>query len=174
MSFQSVQREQPVQLSTASDRPERHSGGKIEDSTPVNGEISPTGERPPAGASGDVDPSILDLDHLTRQCLGDVELAADLVAQFRAQVISTLTQLGADARPSLSEAADIAHRLKGSSLAIGAPSVARAAAAVETCARGGRRGRHDASDSAVELSLALSTLRGAIADVIMEIDRVYG
>jgi HPt (histidine-containing phosphotransfer) domain-containing protein len=140
----------------------------------VNGEISPIGERAPAGAARNADPSILDLDHLARQCLGDAAFAADLVAQFRAHALSTLARLGAGARLPSNEAADIAHRLKGSSLAIGAPSVARAAAAVETCARAGRTGRHEASDNVVELSQALATLREAITNVVVEIDRVYG
>ena len=73
----------------------------------------------------------IDLVHLARQTDGDEALEAELLAMFDAQAAKlaarlALPEVGAQAK------ADIAHRLKGSALAIGAWRVAEAATAAET------------------------------------------
>ncbi len=80
-------------------------------------------------APGAVDPAI-DLVHLARQTDGDGALEAELLAMFDAQaakLIQRLLQAEVGARAK----ADIAHRLRGSALAIGAARVTAAAEAVE-------------------------------------------
>src|ERR1700761_4706679 len=72
----------------------------------------------------------LDLVHLARQTDGDEALEAELLAMFDAQAEKLaervkLTDLSRRAR------GDVAHRLKGSALAVGAFAVARAAAELE-------------------------------------------
>ena len=111
---------------------------------------------PPDGAA-------LDLDHLAGQCLGDRDLEAELLSLFRAQAIALAAELASD-RLSPSAGADIAHRLRGSALAVGAFAVARAAEAVEACGR-------DAG-GAVEMSQAIAALGDAVSRAAAEIDRL--
>jgi HPt (histidine-containing phosphotransfer) domain-containing protein len=72
----------------------------------------------------------IDLVHLARQTDGDEQLEAELLGMFDRQSEKLaervkLTDLSRRAR------GDIAHRLRGSALAIGAGAVARAAQALE-------------------------------------------
>lgn len=109
----------------------------------------------------------LDLGHLERQCMGDRDLEAEVLQQFRAQAATLIETLAQDGHLSCAAKADIAHRLRGSALAIGAFAVAHAAAAVETSGRGGER-----PAQAVELSQAIVGLREAVAQATVEIDRL--
>ncbi len=98
----------------------------------------------------------LDLAHLSRQCFGDKSLEIELLLQFRIQSLSIATQ----------STADLAHRLRGSALAIGAGKVARAAATVE------ERGRAGGHSRSAEMARAISDLRDAVTEAVVEIDRL--
>jgi len=81
---------------------------------------------PPPAAGG---PAV-DLVHLARQTDGDSDLEAELLAMFDSQTVKLMARLrqGEGGARAL---ADVAHRLRGSALAIGAHRVASAAEAVE-------------------------------------------
>jgi HPt (histidine-containing phosphotransfer) domain-containing protein len=71
---------------------------------------------------------IIDLAHLDEQTFGDAELQREVLHMFQAQVPLLLKALEAaqgDAR------AEIAHRLKGSCLAVGANQLGDAAGLIE-------------------------------------------
>jgi len=72
----------------------------------------------------------IDLVHLARQTDGDDALEAELLAMFDRQA-EKLAERVKIAELSRRARADVAHRLKGSALAIGAFAVARAASALE-------------------------------------------
>ena len=75
----------------------------------------------------------LDLDHLARMTLGDIELEFEVLAMFAEQstrLIAAMTTLPADA-------SGLAHKLKGSARGIGAFAVADAAAQLECAIRTG-------------------------------------
>ena len=116
---------------------------------------------------------VLDLKHLARQCMGDLELEAEVLRQFRTQAVTLAATLADDVRLSFAEKADLAHRLRGSALAIGAGPLARVAAALETRARAGAEARADAPERAVELSQAVADLREAVKRAAAEIDRLH-
>ena len=104
--------------------------------------------------------AVLDLEHLARQCLDDADLETELLHAFRTQS-TTLAALIADGDDLLSPTkADIAHRLRGSALAVGAFPVARAAEAVERAKK------------LVEMSQAIAKLREAVSQAAAEIDRM--
>jgi HPt (histidine-containing phosphotransfer) domain-containing protein len=124
-----------------------------------------------ARPSGETDAAIekrgfaaLDLAHLARQCLGDHELEAELLLQFRTQALRLAAELAEDDRLPPTARADVAHRLKGSALAVGAPAVAHAAEAVEACGRAG--GQPD------EMSQAIARLTEAVSRAAAEIARL--
>ena len=73
----------------------------------------------------------IDLVHLARQTDNDSALEEELLALFDRQSASLLAQLSAEDAPRRRRA-DAAHMLRGSALAVGAGSVARAAQALET------------------------------------------
>lgn len=79
----------------------------------------------PAGAPA------LDLVHLARQSLGDQQLERELLALFDHHSARVLAQIAQLSGSEWRSRALLAHKLKGSALAIGAASVASAAAAVE-------------------------------------------
>ena len=110
----------------------------------------------------------LDRAHLSRQCFGDESLEAELLAMFRTQAPSLTEGIGEAAGSSPGLAADLAHRLKGSALAVGAARVGGAAARVEACGRGGAEGPAEAA----KMSQAVSELRGAVSEAVAEIERL--
>jgi HPt (histidine-containing phosphotransfer) domain-containing protein len=75
----------------------------------------------------------IDFDHLHRMTLGDDSLEREVLAMFAGQA----AQLAAALSQLPSEAATLAHKLKGSAQAIGAVHVAAAAADLETALRNG-------------------------------------
>ena len=100
----------------------------------------------------------IDFDHLKRMTLGDAGLEQEVLAMFAAQSAKLAGMLAA--MPS--DAAALAHTLKGSARAIGAFAVADAAAGLEAViARGS-----DPSDSLAELGDAVAQARAAIEAVL--------
>ena len=84
-------------------------------------------------SSGGFDPP-LDLVHLARQCLGDHELEAELLGLFRLQARALTAELSDGPALSLESKAKIAHKIRGSALAVGARRVASAARMLEELA----------------------------------------
>jgi HPt (histidine-containing phosphotransfer) domain-containing protein len=110
---------------------------------------APDGERP------------IDLVHLARQTDGDVQLEAELLAMFDRQAEKLAQRVRLADLPRRARA-DIAHRLRGSALAIGAGAVARTAEALESAFEA------EGSEPEAEieaLSQAVAAVRGAIADL---------
>ena len=100
----------------------------------------------------------IDFEHLNRMTLGDAGLEQEVLAMFVAQsttLVSTLAAMPADASA-------LAHTLKGSARAIGAFSVADAAARLEAAiARG-----FDTSAALAELGETVAEARAAIEAVL--------
>ena len=100
----------------------------------------------------------IDFEHLSRMTLGDAGLEQEVLAMFVAQsttLVSTLAAMPADASA-------LAHTLKGSARAIGAFSVADAAARLEAAiARG-----FDTSAALAELGETVAEARAAIEVVL--------
>jgi hypothetical protein len=120
-----------------------------------------------------VDPP-LDLVHLARQSLGDRELEDELLMLFRQQLQMLTAQLSDPALLSLDSKAKIAHRLRGSALALGARRVACAARVIEElacCAC--ERPRHNDTEGAAE-GRAIAVLLAAVTEVVAEIQRIRG
>jgi HPt (histidine-containing phosphotransfer) domain-containing protein len=118
---------------------------------------SPFSERP---SRVNIDGRAIDLVHLARQTDGDESLEAELLAMFDRQSEKLnqrlkVTDLSRRAR------ADIAHRLRGSALAIGAFAVASAAEAVEAKLEG----EGDAGAEIAALDTAVAAARAAIAEL---------
>lgn len=103
----------------------------------------------------------LDLVHLARATDGDEALEAELIAMFarQSQKLGERLRLPALARQAR---ADVAHRLRGSALAIGAFAVAQAAGALETALEG--EGEEPHAELAA-LETALQAARAAIAEL---------
>ena len=100
----------------------------------------------------------IDFEHLKRMTLDDAGLEQEVLAMFAAQsaqLIGRLADLPEDA-PTL------AHTLKGSARAIGAFTVADAAARLEAVLAGGG----DPSDRVSELCEAVALARTAIEAVL--------
>jgi HPt (histidine-containing phosphotransfer) domain-containing protein len=116
--------------------------------------------------------SALDLVHLAAQCQGDRELEKDLLRLFRVQSRSLFEQLSDPAAAaSLESRAAIAHKLRGSALAVGAGRVAGAAEALERKALSARRPAR--AEAAQPLILqAIAALEAAIAEAVAEIELI--
>ena len=102
--------------------------------------------------------SPLDLDHLARMTLGDIELEHEVLAMFAEQsvrLISAMAALPADT-------AALAHKLKGSARGIGAFAVAEAAAHLEAAIRTG----DNPPRAFVALKEAVTEVRAAIEAIL--------
>jgi len=100
----------------------------------------------------------IDLMQLQRMTLGDAALEREVLAMFASQsarLIGTLAALP-------SEAAALAHTLKGSARAIGASRVAHSASALELAIRAGA----DAKACLCELTEAVAEARMAITAIL--------
>ncbi len=127
----------------------------------------------PAGSSAEPrDDRLLDLAHLSRQCMGDEDLETEILSQFRTQSLTLVAQISIDDSSPFAAQADIAHRLRGSALAVGAWAVASAAEAAETCSRAWARGAPEGATRLAEMSQAISTLSKAVLQTVAEIDRL--
>jgi hypothetical protein len=109
----------------------------------------------------------LDLVHLARQCLGDHELEAELLGLFRLQARALTGELSSSPLLSLESKAKIAHRLRGSALAVGAWRVAGATERIEALASA-------AGDLSLEEARAVDALLSAVAEALAEIERIGG
>src|SRR5262249_32940851 len=113
--------------------------GRLQTGEGVMLESSAASRPPNHGSSADdlraggFDPP-LDLVHLARQWLGDHELEAELLGLFRLQAPALTAQLADPSLVSLESKANIAHKLRGSALSVGAGRVARAALCIEELA----------------------------------------
>ncbi len=101
----------------------------------------------------------IDLVHLARQTDGDDALEAELLIMFDGQAEKLAERVKIAELPRRARA-DIAHRLKGSALAIGAFAVARAASSLEEAFE--REGAEPEAEIAA-LAEAVATARSAIA-----------
>ncbi len=117
-------------------------------------------ERATFAMSGD-EPAI-DLVHLARQTDGDVALEAELLSLFDRQAANLLEQLAAEGA-ARALCADIAHKLRGSAVAIGAGRVASAAQTLETLSGRGHAGEQDRERALAGLAGAVAEARAAIA-----------
>ena len=115
-------------------------------------------------STGGFDPP-LDLVHLARQCLGDHELEAELLALFRLQARVLTAQLSDTRLSSVESKARIAHTLRGSALAVGAGRVADAAWRIEELASAG-------GDQSSAEARAIASLLSAVSEAVTEIDRL--
>lgn len=103
--------------------------------------------------------------------MGDEDLETEILSQFRTQSLALAAQLATDSLLPFAAQADIAHRLRGSALAAGAPAVVSAAEVVEACGRADAGG-FGGANRVVEMSQAISTLGEAVLRTAAEIDRL--
>jgi len=115
----------------------------------------------------------LDLVHLARQCQGDGELEAELLGLFRLQSRALTAELSHASGLSAERRAHIAHRLRGSALAVGARRVARAAAALEEKPPS-FMGAEAAAEQSAAAAQAVAALEASVDEAIAEIERIRG
>jgi hypothetical protein len=128
--------------------------------------------RPQALSGAEIDPP-LDLVHLARHCMGDRELEDELLRLFLAQSQTLLAQLREPPRISLELKAKIAHKMRGSALAVGARRVASAALRVEELALAAADGSIQAHASRpTPEEDALSGLLASVTEAIAEVERL--
>jgi HPt (histidine-containing phosphotransfer) domain-containing protein len=108
------------------------------------------------------DEPAIDLVHLARQTDGDAALEAELLALFDRQSANLLAQLAVDGAGR----ADIAHKLRGSALAVGAGRVASAAQTLETLLNSDRMSSQERERALGGLAAAVAEARGAIAGLL--------
>lgn len=89
-------------------------------------------QRADLGPARDLGPAI-DLVHLSRQSMGDAALERELLDMFDRQSARLVAQLMAVEPADSTARANLAHKLRGSALALGAGRVASAASAFEDC-----------------------------------------
>ena len=100
----------------------------------------------------------IDLVHLARATDGDESLESELLAMFDRQAEKLVVRVTFADLPRRARA-DIAHRLRGSALAIGAFAVAEAAEAVELAFEG------EGEAPLAALASAVAQARAAIAEL---------
>jgi HPt (histidine-containing phosphotransfer) domain-containing protein len=100
----------------------------------------------------------IDIGHLRRMTLGDTALEREVLGMFSAQAVHLVGMLAI--LPT--DAAELAHKLKGSARAVGAFGVADAAAELEALLQGGS----DPSQALADLQNAVELARSA-ADLIL-------
>jgi HPt (histidine-containing phosphotransfer) domain-containing protein len=115
-------------------------------------------------AAGNSREPAIDLVHLARQTAGDAALEAELLGLFDRQAALLVAQLMA--APSRETSGDIAHKLRGSALAIGAGRVARGARAFEATFDSDPAGALDRPLALGELAAAVAEARAAIARLL--------
>jgi HPt (histidine-containing phosphotransfer) domain-containing protein len=113
---------------------------------------------------GGFDPP-LDLVHLARQCLGDHELETELLGLFRLQARALTAELSDAPALSLESKAKIAHKIRGSALAVGARRVASTAWLLEGLASSN-------GDQSSAEARATAALLSAVAEAVAEIERI--
>jgi Hpt domain len=123
--------------------------------------------------TGGFDPP-LDLVHLARQCLGDHELETELLGLFRLQAPALTAQIADPSLSPLESKAKIAHKLRGSALSVGAGRVARAAWRIEELASPGTPRSRDDADRRLDEAGGIAALLSAVAEAVIEIDRILG
>jgi HPt (histidine-containing phosphotransfer) domain-containing protein len=111
------------------------------------------------------DEPAIDLVHLARQTDGDAALEAELLALFDRQSANLLAQLAVDGAARAGRA-DIAHKLRGSALAVGAGRVASAAQTLETLLNSDRMSSQERERALGGLAAAVAEARGAIAGLL--------
>jgi HPt (histidine-containing phosphotransfer) domain-containing protein len=100
----------------------------------------------------------IDIAHLKRMTLGDAGLEREVLAMFSAQAVRLISSLAA--LPS--DAAALAHTLKGSARAIGAFRVAESAESLEAALGNG----DDVHEALAELKEAIIQARAAIDAIL--------
>lgn len=105
----------------------------------------------------------IDLVHLARQSLGDEGLEAELLGLFDRQSAASVREIAAGLRADLAGSARLAHKLRGSALAVGASRVAEAAANLEALCEGARPQTADCAQAQAALADAVADARRAIA-----------
>ncbi len=100
----------------------------------------------------------IDIAHLGRMTLGDAALEREVLAMFSAQSVRLVEALAA----SPTDAAALAHTLKGSARAIGAFQVAEAAECLEAAIRSG----DDTSGGLADLQQTIALARTAIDAIL--------
>jgi hypothetical protein len=99
---------------------------------------------------------------------------AELLREFRAQAERIAAQLAEEDGLSSAARADIAHRLRGSALAVGARAVAHAAGVVEACGRAAAEAGREDKSRPVGMPQAIATLTEAVSQTAAEIARLEG
>jgi len=105
----------------------------------------------------------IDLVHLARQTMSDAALEIELLALFDRQSAKIAAQLTGAEPCAPAARAELAHRLRGSALAIGAGRVARAARACEELSSAETATNAAWPEAARELAAAVAEARAAIA-----------
>jgi HPt (histidine-containing phosphotransfer) domain-containing protein len=113
-------------------------------------------------AQDSVEPPIIDLVLLARHSLGDQDLELELLEMFERQAARMIGQLTETIPQNSKAAADLAHKLKGSALAVGANRVAQAANRLETLCND-PPGQSGLAAALASLAASVSEAREAIA-----------
>lgn len=116
----------------------------------------------------------LDLVHLAHQCGGDHELEDELLALFRVQSRALAAQFSVASATSLESKARIAHTLRGSALAVGAPRVADAARRIEEFGSAASERASSSARDGAALTRAIAALEAAVDEAVAEIERIRG
>jgi HPt (histidine-containing phosphotransfer) domain-containing protein len=106
----------------------------------------------------------IDRAHLARQTDGDAALEVELLALFDRQSGTLLAELSVEGPAR--RRADIAHKLRGSALAIGAGRVASAAQELETLLNTELSSPHECERALGGLAAAVAEARAAIAELL--------